>query len=83
MYYHENWMPIKRGPYTLWPLYKNTEVIQEVVTICPMLKCVTTHQCMQGMSSVVYIIRKDILNVLGQMTRVSHQIESDWLDHIH
>ena len=31
----------------------------------------------QGISSVVYIIRKDILNVLGQMTRGSHQIESD------
>ena len=43
MYYHENRMPIERGPYTLWPLYKNTGVIQEVVTICSMLKCVTIH----------------------------------------
>ena len=69
MYYHENWMPIKRGPYTLWPLYKNTEVIQEVVTIIMSHVEVCNYPLLvasvQGMSSVVYIIRKDILNVLG------------------
>ena len=41
MYYHENWMPIERGPYTLWPLYKNTGVIQEVVTICPIVSYIS------------------------------------------
>ena len=43
MYYHENWMPIERGPYTLWPLYKNTGVGSHYMS---MLKCVTTH-CQQ------------------------------------
>ena len=76
LYYHENWMPIERGPYTLWPLYKNTGVIQEVVTICPMLKCVKLPTVSNIMISAghkqIYTNRKDILNVLGQMTRGSH-----------